>query len=241
MKNIHCLSKKKNYITTLWELSRFFKGLMIAIGITVVSVINYFLSLWELNHFDRLKHFLDKSMETNGSFILDVFLTMITNTIFIAVIVFIFERIIPWIVSSISRMKAIYRYCYIPLTEEEVRNKGFSSANDYFLFVKDLITYKDWYEVDGKDYLYLKDNDLYEMVVVCMKVFHDKKGIFSLDNDAMVVLSPCNDFRLFIKEYNDHEKTSEQKIYYDENGNIILSYKCEKTEITGVIKNCNIE
>lgn len=44
-----------------------------------------------------------------------------------------------------------------------------------------------------------------------------------------------------LKEYNDHKKTSEQKIYYDENGNIILSYKCEKTKITGVIKNCIIE
>ena len=91
-------------------------------------------------------------------------------------------------------MRAIRNYCYIPLTEEEVLQKGFKNAREYFSYVCRLLEYTDTIIPDGgltfekrnrtqkkKVYLPLKKEDLREMLLVCLALFENNGSLFDLE------------------------------------------------------------
>lgn len=223
-KTVQNLSKKKSFLHYLWELSGFFKGMMLLIGAVIVGVSDYLLSAEEVAAL--FKRF---SISHENEILLCCL--MILNIMILWVVALFVTYIIPKIGSAFCRMAAIRRYCYIPLTEDEVRKKGFESANEYFAFVNNLLSYWDPDGHKSKQYIHLKDNDLYEMLDVCLKVFHDNGNIFSISKKSV---DCCHDitftgsFALFILNYHDHKqegKTSMETAYYDKDKTIILSYK----------------
>lgn len=223
-KNVQNLSKKKSFLHYLWELSGFFKGMMLLIGAVIVGVPDYLLSVEEaaaLNKgFSTISHENEKVL---------LFLLMILNILILLVVALFVAYIIPEIGSAFCRMAAIRRYCYIPLTEDEVKKKGFESANEYFMFVNNLLSYwnPDYY--NSKNYIILDNKDLYEMLNVCYKVFHDNGSIFTITKETV---NCCDyDFQSFFLHYYDRKqegKTSKETAHYDKDRNIILSYMCKK-------------
>jgi hypothetical protein len=223
-KNVQNLSKKKSFLHYLWELSGFFKGMMLLIGAVIVGVPDYLLSVEEaaalIKRFSTISHENEKVL---------LCLLMILNILILMVVALFVAYIIPEIGSAFCRMAAIRRYCYIPLTEDEVRKKGFESANEYFMFVNNLLSYwnPDYY--NSKNYIILDNEDLYEMLNVCYKVFHDNGSIFTITKET-VNCCDC-DFKSFFGYYYDRKqegKTSKETAYYDKDRNIILSYMCKK-------------
>lgn len=224
-KTVQNLSKKKSFLHYLWELSGFFKGMMLLIGAVIVGVPDYLLSV------EEAAALIKRFSISHGNEKVLLCLLMILNLVVLAVAILIFVVIIPEIGSAFCRMAAIRRYYYIPLTEAEVRKKGFESANEYFTFVNNLLSYWDPDGHKSKEYIHLKDKDLYEMLDVCLKVFHDNGSIFSISKKSV---DCCQDipftgtFALFILNYHDHKqegKVSMEKAYYDKDKTIILSYK----------------
>ena len=98
------------------------------------------------------------------------------------------------ICTNVRKMRAIRNYCYIPLTEEEVLQKGFKNAREYFSYVCRLLEYTDTIIPDGgltfekrnctqkkKVYLPLKKEDLREMLLVCLALFENNGSLFDLE------------------------------------------------------------
>lgn len=224
-KTVQNLSKKKSFLHYLWELSGFFKGMILLIGAVVVGVSDYLLSVKEaaaLIKRSSLSHVNEKAL---------LCLLMILNILILQVVALFVTYIIPKIGSAFCRMAAIRRYCYIPLTEDEVRKKGFESANEYFAFVNNLLSYWDPDGHKSKQYIDLKDKDLYEMLDVCLKVFHDNGSIFSISEksvDCCHNITFTGSFALFILNYHDHKQEGKafmETACYDKDKTIILSYK----------------
>lgn len=223
-KTVQNLSKKKSFLHYLWKLSGFFKGMMLLIGAVIVGVPDYLLSVKEaavlIKKFSTLSHGNEKVL---------LCLLMILNLVVLAVAFLIFVVFIPEIRSSFCRIAAIRRYCYIPLTEAEVRKKDFASANEYFMFVNNLLSYWDPDYYNSKNYIILDNEDLYEMLNVCYKVFHDNGSIFTITKETV---NCCDyDFQSFFLHYYDRKqegKTSKETAHYDKDRNIILSYMCKK-------------
>lgn len=227
MKNtVQNLSKKKSFLNCLWELSGFFKGMILLIGAVIIGASDYLLSVKEaavlIKRFSTISHGNEKVL---------LYLLMVLNIMVLFVVVLFVAYIIPKIGSAFCRIAAIRRYCYIPLTEAEVRKNGFESANEYFAFVNNLLSYWDPDGHKSKEYIALKDKDLYEMLDVCLKVFHDNGSIFSISKksvDCCHNITFTGSFALFILNYHDHKqegKASMEKAYYDKDKTIILSYK----------------
>lgn len=222
-KNVQNLSKKRSFLLSLWNLSGLFKGMILAVGAVVIAVSDYFLSTKEINWLIKFKYI------SLSKYIPAICLLMILNLVVLAVAILIFVVIIPKIGSSFCRIAAIRRYCYIPLTEAEVRKKAFKSANEYFMFVNNLLSYWDPDYYNSKNYIILDNEDLYEMLNVCYKVFHDNGSIFTITKETV---NCCDyDFKSFFWHYYDRKqegKTSKETAYYDKDRNIILSYMCKK-------------
>ena len=223
-KNVQNLSKKRSFLLSLWNLSGLFKVMVLAVGAVVIAVSDYFLSTKEINWLIKFKYIsLSEYIPAKICFL------MILNLVVLAGAIFIFVIIIPEIGSSFCRIAAIRRYCYIPLTEAEVRKKDFASANEYFMFVNNLLSYWDPDYYNSKNYIILDNEDLYEMLNVCYKVFHDNGSIFTITKETV---NCCDyDFQSFFLHYYDRKqegKTSKETAHYDKDRNIILSYMCKK-------------
>lgn len=77
-----------------------------------------------------------------------------------------------------SRITAYRNYCYIPLTENEIRKKGFRNADEYFAYVCDMCSYG---FKNNKDYILVGDEDLQKMLTTCLQVFPDNGTIFGVN------------------------------------------------------------
>lgn len=77
----------------------------------------------------------------------------------------------------ISKMIAYRNYCYIPLTEDEIKGKKFKNANEYFSYVLNVLSYGFKNE---KENLQVSDDDLREMLITCLIVFPDNGTIFQI-------------------------------------------------------------
>lgn len=79
---------------------------------------------------------------------------------------------------SASRITAYRNYCYIPLTEDEIKKKGFKNADEYFAYVCNMCSYG---FKNNKDYILVGDEDLRKMLTTCLQVFPDNGTIFGIN------------------------------------------------------------
>ena len=75
-------------------------------------------------------------------------------------------------------MIAYRNYCYIPLTEDEIKGKKFKNVNEYFSYVLNVLSYGFKNE---KENLQVSDDDLRKMLITCLQVFPDNGTIFGIN------------------------------------------------------------
>lgn len=140
------------------------------------------------------------------------------------------EKLIPQFILAIKRLPAIYRYCFIPLTEEEVKDHGFTSARDYFLYVKEQLYYGE-YDSEAQ-YVLLSPDDLRKMLIVSRYMFGEK-SIFELQDDDLIILNDFFDtniaFVLFLQKYRKYQTDNKVlvSVSIEKSGAVILSFKAE--------------
>ena len=177
----------------LSEQSDLFRKIKVLLIFVVIAAAVFLVSYLEHNALGWLDYFDNYSLPdiftVYGLLLIgNAVVTLITWTAYID-IRYIF---IPYICTNIRKMRAIRNYCYIPLTEEEVLQKGFKNAREYFSFVCHLLEYKDSTIPYGslfsgrkdykkKEYLALKKEDLREMLLVCLALFENNGSLFDLE------------------------------------------------------------
>lgn len=225
MKNNN-VSKKKGFIQTFAEESELIQGIIAIMIIAAVIGGDYGITLIEC-YYGKLEPVIGVKiplMFTN--LIVMGFLFLFT----LFTVPLVTEKLIPQFILAIKRLPAIYRYCFIPLTEEEVKDHGFTSARDYFLYVKEQLYYG---EYDGKaQYVLLSPEDLQKMLTVCICIF-GKKSIFELQDDDLIILNDFFDiniaFVLFLQKYRKYQKDNKVlvSVSIKKSGAVILSFKAE--------------
>ena len=245
MRKIEKISKKHKILKELNEQSDLFRKLKNYLILIVIVAVDFLLSYLEHNKIGWLGYMDDNSLP-------DIFtvyvLLLIGNTVVVAVawtayidIRYIF---IPYVCTNIRKMRAIRNYCYIPLTEEEVLQKGFKNAREYFSFVCHLLEYKDSKIPYGslfsrrkdykkKEYLVLKKEDLRKMLLVCLALFKNNGSLFDLEAEDCQMCPES--FRTFvavktIRMTEDYPGDAYVKV--EKNGKIKLGfYEYSKIEI----------
>jgi len=158
------LSKKKKLLKTLMdEYLPFITVLLIVFLYAVIAFINIPINKWLSFNCpqwsDGEYHFCD------AFFVLPLF-----------------ELIICFIVFAVcyfaSKITAYRNYCCIPLTENEIRKKGFRNADEYFTYVCDMCSYG---FKNNKGYILVGDEDLKKMLTTCLQVFPDNGTIFLIN------------------------------------------------------------
>lgn len=99
--------------------------------------------------------------------------------------------VISYVYSFFSGIIAYRNYCYIPLTEEEIKNKGFKNADEYFEYVWNICSYG---FKGNQSHIFVDDEDLQKMLISCMKVFSDNGTIFGVVHDMAIDITENSDF-----------------------------------------------
>lgn len=210
------LSKKKDFVFELWIESALVRYSTIIIICTAMVIGAIFLSIWEI---DTLGWIVDKSAGRVENIIGIGFANLIIFAFIAGFLVFIIFIAIPAIISEISKIEAIKRYCYVPLTEEEVKQKQFKSATEYFSYMQDLLKYDG---CEGNEYLQISVYDLRKMIKVCISLYPDNGGVFSIPSN-LVKFCP-REFQYFIEGYEEDAEMIKKKHIYEKSGKIILAY-----------------
>lgn len=195
MRKIEKISKKHKILKELSEQSDLFRKVKVLLIFVAIAAAVFMVSYLEHNALGWLDYFDNYSLP-------DIFtvygLLLIGNVVVVAVAWAAYVNIryifIPYICTNVWKMRAIRNYCYIPLTEEEVLQKGFKNAREYFSYVCRLLEYTDTIIPDGgltfekrnrtqkkKVYLPLKKEDLREMLLVCLALFENNGSLFDLE------------------------------------------------------------
>ena len=88
--------------------------------------------------------------------------------------------IIGYVYYFFSEIIAYRNYCYIPLTEEEIKNKDFKNADEYFEYVWNICSYG---FKGNRSHIFVDDSDLQKMLTACLRVFSDNGTIFGINSD----------------------------------------------------------
>lgn len=91
----------------------------------------------------------------------------------------------------VSGIIAYRNYCYIPLTEDEIKKKGFKNADEYFAYVCNMCSYG---FKNNKDYILVGDEDLRKMLTTCLQVFPDNGTILGINSNMAVNITENSDF-----------------------------------------------
>lgn len=178
------ISKKKNLLTLLWDDSIAFRVLFFILAYLVLGFINMPFEKWleahstewrstETPHYfflQGLTHEKAKFIE-NSFFVLPIF-----EAIAVALICFI----IYGLFYSVSKMIAFRNYCYIPLTEDEVKEMKFKNADEYFTYVLNMLSYG----FKKKENIHVSDEELKKMLIVCLNVFPNNGTIFQINPET---------------------------------------------------------
>ena len=81
----------------------------------------------------------------------------------------------------VSGIIAYRNYCYIPLTEDEVKKMEFKNADEYFTYVLNMLSYGFKKE---KENLHVSDEELKKMLIVCLNVFPNNGTIFQINPET---------------------------------------------------------
>lgn len=224
------ISKKRSFIVTAVEESEMIRVILfVLIGIVGIAL-DYFLTRWEIKTF--FPNLLDKS-HADGYLYGFMLLMLFVNPFLLSIIVFLiwgfknfFIDMFYGIKVGIKKLEAIYRYCFIPLTEAEVRKCSFTSSDAYINYVLNELRYMEY------NYVPVKREDIRNILMVCIKVF-PKNDLFHLQPATMKLLTTerfeslhmmeLQDFAKRYKKQKDEIKSVSASI--DDDGEVILEFK----------------
>lgn len=226
------ISKKKGFIETFVKRSELIQSIIAIMVIIAVLVADYGITLLEFYFWKIDGSLLNKTVLMTVNLFIGFF-----GLFFIKL--GIIENLIPWLVLSIRKLPAIYRYCFIPFTEEEVRNHEFTSAVDYFRYVKEQVWYGKAEPVDDDVYrinnpcILLTVEDTRKMLTVCIKVF-GATSVFELQEKDLIMLA--DDQRLdglikFIQNYHSmKDDVTDTSAVIRDDGKVKLYYQEKQRE-----------
>lgn len=168
MSKITGLSKKKKLLKTLMHKCLPFKVLLTVFLYVVIGFINIPINKWLSFNWQQWSS--GEYHPFFGAFFVLPFSELLSCLIVFAVICVVFY--------FVSGIIAYRNYCYIPLTEDEIRKKGFRNADEYFAHVCDMCSYG---FKNNKDYILVGDEDLQKMLTTCLQVFPDNGTIFGIN------------------------------------------------------------
>lgn len=223
------ITKKRSFIKTLWEKSA---GTIVALGIVLCIVLDCLMVGLEL-HFNIIT-----ADEIIFTFILNVmliglFISLAALLVDVGQALWMLLRSLP---REIRKLKAIYRYCFIPLTEDEIRKYSFTSVKDYFTYIKVQLRYG--LSDKDKEFIDIDVEDFRKMLVTSAAVFGEKK-VFSLepfDYESFVpshfefLSVDLDDIVTFFYKYSEYLEhgnvyVGSEKVEVKSNGRVKLSYE----------------
>lgn len=220
------VSKKKGFIQTFIEKSELIQNIIAIMIIAAVIGVDYGITLIEC-YYGKLEPVIGVKIPLMfANLIVMGFLFLFT----FFTVSLVTEKLIPQFILSIKRLPAIYRYCFIPFTEGEIKDHGFTSARDYFLYVKEQLYYGE-YDSEAQ-YVLLLPDDLRKMLIVSRYMFGEK-SIFELQDDDLIILNDFFDtniaFVLFLQKYRKYQKDNKVlvSVSIEKSGAVILSFKAE--------------
>ena len=218
--------KKKGFIQTFIEKSELIQNIIAIMIIAAVIGVDYGITLIEC-YYGKLEPVIGVKIPLMfANLIVMGFLFLFA----LVTVQLVTEKLIPQFILAIKRLPAIYRYCFIPLTEEEVKDHGFTSARDYFLYVKEQLYYGE-YDSEAQ-YVLLSPDDLRKMLIVSRYMFGEK-SIFELQDDDLIILNDFFDtniaFVLFLQKYRKYQTDNKVlvSVSIEKSGAVILSFKAE--------------
>lgn len=219
------LTKKKSRVIVFLKRSETIQFIL-GWSVVVLSLIaDYWLAKWECS----LVH-----LGINDGYDIAVFLLMLGNIVGL-ILLFSFFLIVKYaVIASLTewtrKSRVLNNYCYIPLTENEVRSFGFASAGEYFNYVVSAMYYgnRDKEKKDWINYVQLDTRDLQKMLAVCLKLFPDNGTIFGMEkNDYSCICNMyCKHFVQFLDAYHktyENDRSYLPSASINETGNVILS------------------
>ena len=162
-KEVKNLVKKKNFWITLVNNSI---GIQIMICVTAALLFivgNYILSRFEYEY-------LGGSAGTLGRLV-RISILMLGNMVAELLVILFFLSIPDWI----HKLIAIRKYCYLPMTEDEAREKHFENAGEYFQYVQNSIC------TDKKQWVILSAKDFYQMIKYSLQGTTQGNGLTGAD------------------------------------------------------------
>ena len=235
------ITKKRSFIKTLWEKSA---GTIVALGIVLCIVLDCLMVGLGL-HFNIIT-----ADEIIFTFILNVlliglFISLATLLVDLAQALWMLLRSLPheilWMLlrflpHEIRKLKAIYRYCFIPLTEDEIRKYSFTSVKDYFTYIKVQLRYG--LSDKDKEFIDIDVEDFRKMLVTSAAVFGEKE-VFSLEPFDYELFVPSHfeflsvdrdDIVTFFYKYSEYlehgnVRAGSEKVEVKSNGRVKLSYE----------------
>lgn len=161
------ISKKKDILKVFWNECAVFKVVVCILAYVILGFINIPINRWLTFHVPKWSD--GKLHDITGSF----FVLPILEVLAVTLIYLIANGCFYFI----SKMIAYRNYCYIPLTEDEIKGKKFKNANEYFSYVLNVLSYGFKNE---KENLQVSDDDLREMLITCLIIFPDNGTIFQI-------------------------------------------------------------
>ena len=178
------LSKKKNLLMVLWDECIAFKVLFFILAYVAIAFINMPLEKWLEAHSTEWRSietphyfFLQGLTHEKANFIEHSFFFL---PIFEAIAVALIYLIVMMCFYFVSEIIAYKNYCYIPLTEDEVKRMEFKNADEYFTYVLNMLSYG----FKKKENIHVSDEELKKMLIVCLNVFPNNGTIFQINQET---------------------------------------------------------
>lgn len=178
------ISKKKNLLTLLWDDSIAFRVLFFILAYLVLGFINMPFEKWLEAHSTEWRStetphyfFLQGLTHEKAKFIENSFFVL---PIFEAIAVALIYLIVMMCFYFVSEIIAYKNYCYIPLTEDEVKKMEFKNADEYFTYVLNMLSYG----FKKKENIHVSDEELKKMLIVCLNVFPNNGTIFQINPET---------------------------------------------------------
>lgn len=140
------LSKKKNLLMLLWDECIAFKVLFFILAYVAIAFINMPLEKWLEVHVSEwrdvdVRHrlfFFQWLTHEKANFIENSFIVLPIFEVLAVALIYLIVMKCFYFVSEIIAYK---NYCYIPLTEDEVKKTEFKNADEYFTYVLNMLSY----------------------------------------------------------------------------------------------------
>lgn len=180
------LSKKKNLLMLLWDECIAFKVLFFILAYVAIAFINMPLEKWLEVHVSEwrdvdVRHrlfFFQWLTHEKANFIENSFIVLPIFEVLAVALIYLIVMKCFYFVSEIIAYK---NYCYIPLTEDEVKKMEFKNADEYFTYVLNMLSYGFKKE---KENLHVSDEELKKMLIVCLNVFPNNGTIFQINPET---------------------------------------------------------